>query len=287
MPLDLKSLQTFRLVARFGSLSRAAGQLGLTTPAVSIQIRNLEMDLGVKLFDHRPNRVTLTHHGRVLLREANGILESVVQAREAVTRTPHNYEGNLPIAVASDLSSILAKKISAFTAQHPNLGVTILARRTRESIALVLSGEIDMAIGYFPRVPKDLTKKPIMETTISLMVPRSHPLAGNTAPKLSDIFACRVITRLLILDDAILPRSNPIHLPNLIAVDTCQSAIDFVQLQQGVGLVHDICAEACTHKNLVKIDVSKHFAKTSISILTRSNASLGPAANGLIQKLIS
>lgn len=286
MTFDLKTLQTFRLVARFGSLSRAARQLGLTTPAVSIQIRNLEADLGAKLFDHRPNRVSLTHQGRILLREANGILDSVVKARESVNSTQYRYEGNLPISISADLSRLLLKRVSDFAREHPNLGLTILARRTRESIALLLGGEIELAIGFFPKVPRDVSRHTIMNTSVSLVVPRNHPMTQCKKIKLADIFEHRIVTRLLTLDEALTPKSSTMRLPNLIAVDTCQSVLDFVELGQGIGLVHDVCATVDPRKRLVEIDVTELFSTTSISLLTRSNSSLSPAGQALVRHLL-
>jgi DNA-binding transcriptional LysR family regulator len=285
MYLDLKRLDTFRLVARFGSLSRVAAQRGLTVPAVSIQIKNLETELGVKLFDHRPNRVTLTHHGRLLLKEANELLDSAVRVKEAITKPAHGYEGNVMVSVATDLGRLFAPKVAAFVDQHPNLNVTILARRTRESIALVMSGEIDMAVGFFPRVPRGIIKTAITDTAISLVVPRSHPLARKTSPTLAEVFAFRVVARRLLLDDASLTWPSQLHLPNLIAVDTCQLALDFAEFGQGVGLVHDACANFDPRKKLRLIDMTRYFAATNVSLIARSGAVLSPAAQALMHAL--
>jgi DNA-binding transcriptional LysR family regulator len=286
MSMDLKKLDTFRLVARFGSLSRVAAQRGLTLPAVSIQIKNLETDLGVKLFDHRPNRVTLTHHGRILLKEANSILDSVVRAREVLTKPVHGYEGNVLVSISADLGRLFAPRVAAFLRRHPNLNVTILARRTRESLALVMGGEIDMAIGFFPRVPRGVSRTMIADTDISLVIPRGHALARQKAPGLADVFAYRVVTRRLLLDDAVVTKKTPLYLPNLIAVDTCQLAMDFVECEQGVGLVHGLCATADPRKTLLQIDMTRHFAKTGVALITRANAALGPAAQALRESFV-
>lgn len=285
MTIDLKKLETFRLVARFGSLSRAAVQLGLTVPAVSIQIKNLETDLGVRLFDHRPNRLKLTHHGSILLKDTNAILESVERAKETLTHPVHSYEGNILIAVSADLATFAVPVVSAFASKHPNLSITMLARRTRESISLVLSGEVDMAIGFFPKIPRGLSKKVLLDSNITLLVPQRHPLARHRKPSLSQVLDFRVTTRRLILDDVILPRKTSIYLPNIIAVDTCRLAIDFVELQQGVGLVHGFCAQAEKRKKLCQIDMSHFFVRNPASLILRSNATLGPAASALEKEI--
>jgi DNA-binding transcriptional LysR family regulator len=285
--MDLKKLDMFRLVARFGSLTRAAAQFGVTLPAISIQIKKLENELGVKLFDHRPNRVILTDHGKILLREANNVIESVVRAQEAVKKPTTSYEGSLLIAIASDLGHLVAPKIAAFIGRHPNLNATILSRRTRESMALVSSGEIDMAVGFFPRIPRGLAKRIILNTGVSLVIPRRHPLACKKAPTLAEVFAHRVVARRLLLDDALYAEKNPLYLPNVINVDTCQMAINLVELGQGIALAHDICVQAASQKRLVELDVTRHFAKNEVSLITRADAPLGPVAQALVAIFMS
>jgi DNA-binding transcriptional LysR family regulator len=285
--MDLKKLDMFRLVARFGSLSRAAAQFGVTLQAVSIQIKKLETELGVKLFDHRPNRVILTDHGKILLREANNVIESVVRAKEALTKPIAGYEGNLLISIASDIGQLFAPKIATFIGSHPSLSVTILSRRTRESMALVSSGEVDMALGFFPRIPRGIAKKTILHTDISLVVPRKHSLARKKSPTLTDVFAHRVVARRLLLDDALYADKNPLYLPNMINVDTCELAIDFVKLGEGVALTHGVCSRLAKQGGLIQIDMTRHFAKNEISLITRANAPLGPVAHALVQTFIA
>jgi DNA-binding transcriptional LysR family regulator len=285
--MDLKKLDMFRLVARFGSLSRAAAQFGVTLQAVSIQIKKLETELGVKLFDHRPNRVILTDHGKILLREANNVIESVVRAKEALTQPVAGYEGNVLISVASDIGHLFAPKIAEFIGQHPSLSVTILSRRTRESIALVSSGETDMALGFYPRIPRGIAKKAILHTEISLVVPHKHPLTRKKNPTLADVFAHRVVARRLLLDDALYADKNPLYLPNIINVDTCELAIDFVRLGQGVALVHDVCSRSLKGAGLTRIDMTRHFAINDISLITRASAPLGPVSHALFQTFIA
>lgn len=72
----------------------------------------------------------------------------------------------------------------------------------------------------------------------------------------------------------------------LDSVDTCQLTIDFVRFGHGVGLIHGLCAGADLAKDLRQIDMTRHFARTGIALITRSNAALRPAARALMQAVI-
>ena len=78
--LDLRKLRAFNLVARHGSLRIAAARLNLTVPAVSLQIRKLEEELGIALFRRLPNKLVLTREGEAFLIEVEGIFERVEHA---------------------------------------------------------------------------------------------------------------------------------------------------------------------------------------------------------------
>lgn len=285
--MDLKKLNTFRLVARYESLSRAADLEGLTVPAVSIQIKKLEQELGTKLFEHYPKKLILTDKGRILLKEANRVFEAVDRAKAAIAEDDDGYVGAVSVALHTDLSKIYAPKIAEFVQDHPKLDATILTRSSREIVDLVKNGEIDIGIGFFKTVPRGINKKKIQDTDISLVFPRGHPLQRRKTPTLNEIASYRVVMRRRssptrqMIDDTF--SQNKIELPNVLEVGRCQSVMEFVKLGLGVGLVHTICGCAEAHKNLIQIEMGRWFEKTDVSIITHSGASLSAAHQALIR----
>src|SRR4051794_11154798 len=135
--MDLKRVSTFRIVARYESLRRAADLAGLTVPAVSIQIKKLEQELGAKLFEHYPKKLVLTDKGRIFLKETNRLFEAVDRAKASIAGLDDGYVGNLSVALHTDLSKICAPRIAQFIKAHPKLDVTILTRSSREILELV------------------------------------------------------------------------------------------------------------------------------------------------------
>lgn len=289
--MDLKKLETFRSIARDGSLGRAASRHGLTLPALSIQLKKLEAELGVALFDHRPNKLVLTPQGRIFLKEVNRVFEALDRAKASVTGTRDDYIGNVSVSLATDVAKFFAPGIAQFVRQHPQLNVAILARPSNETMAMVMNGDVDIGVGFFRKVQRGIVKRKIGETDIALVFPRDHPLKQKKNPTLADISDYRVVLRRRasatrrIIDQTF--AAQGIALPNILEVARCQSAMDFVELGLGVGLVHTICAYAEPHKKLAHVNMSRYFGSTEVCLITRSNAALSTAHQALIQTFMN
>ena len=287
--MDLKKLDTFRSIARYGSLRKAAARHGLTLPAISIQLRKLEAELGAKLFDHLPNKLLLTDQGRVFLDEINWVFEALDRAKASIGKTGDEYSGTVSISLASDIASVFANGIADFVRHHPKLNVAIRSRPSRETLSMVANGDIDLGVGFFRRGQRGITKKKIGETNIALVFPSGHPLERIKQPTLQDVAAYRLIVRRResgtrqVVDAAFADRH--VNLPSIVEVTRCQTALDFVELGLGVGLVHTICACTERREKLVRADMSEYFGQTDIALVTRSKGPLG-AAHGALMRVI-
>jgi DNA-binding transcriptional LysR family regulator len=285
--MDLKKLDTFRSIARYGSLGRAATRQGLTLPALSIQLKKLEAELGAKLFDHRPNKLVLTDRGRIFLKEVNRVFEALDRAKASVEEPADEFVGNVSVSLATDIAKFFAPGIARFVQDHPKLNVAILARPSRETMSMVVNGDVDIGVGFFRKTRRGITKRKIGETDLALVFPRGHPIARIKRPSLKEIAEHRVVLRRRssatrrFIDQAF--SAQGVDLPNILEVARCQSAMDFVELGLGVGLVHTICACAEPHKKLVQVNMSRYFGHTDVAVITRSNATLGAAQRSLMQ----
>jgi DNA-binding transcriptional LysR family regulator len=288
--MDLKRLTTFRSVAKHGSLGRAATQQGLTIPAVCIQIKTLEKELGVKLFDHHLNKLVLNDRGLVFLKEIGPAFDALEKARAAVTEPVVGYSGAVSVSLATDIARFFAPAIAAFIKEHPKLKVTILARPSREGMAQVVSGEVDIGVGFFKSAPRGVARRKVSETRFCLIFPRGHELASKKRLTLQDIATHRVVMPRRnsptgrIIDAAF--ADSGLDLPDFLEVARCQTGMDFVDLGLGVGIVHRICACAETHKNLVQVDMSQQLGKTDIALITRENNAMSLGQQALVRALL-
>lgn len=284
--MDFKRLRAFYLVAKHGSLRRAANQLGLTLPTLSVQLKKLEHELNVKLFHHLPNKLLITERGHLFLQEVTRVLEALEQARAAVSNQTDDFTGKVSISMGSDIAKHFAPRIALFIKHHPQLALSILARHSRETLALVLGGEVDLGIGRFKSTPRGIHRGKILENGIWLAFPRNHPLSSRQNVGLKDLAAFRIITltrnsetRKMV--DSVFHREQ-IEPEKMLEVGTCRSAIEFVRLGLGVALVHDICVIGERRSKVQFINMSNLFGKAEVSLIHRINGLITPAQRATI-----
>jgi len=285
--MNLKHLTAFYLVAKHGRLLQAANHLGLSVPTISLQIKTLESELGVQLFQHRPNKLILTEPGRVFFKEIKGVFDALDRAKSAVSMDGESYTGRISISLGSDIAKFFAPQIATFIREHARLSITLLARPSTETLSLVTEGEVDLGVGRFERIPRGIHGQMLLEYGVCLVFPRNHPLSRLRKLRLNDLTAYRLIvlargsaTRKAI--DNAFARSGS-EMQSIVEVGNCQSACDLARLGLGVALVHDICLATLRDKNLQSVDLTEYFSKTHVSLIYRDASSLSVAHRALIK----
>ena len=187
-------------VARLGSFSAAATELGYTQAAVSQQIAALENDLKTRLLNRRP--VTPTEAGARLLEHAEPILLRLDAARTDVTRMTKTPPATLLIGVTplAGATSALATALAVLRNRMPRLGVTIQTGSRRETAVAVARGELDLALTDGLTAPGDplpeespVTAVGLSETQVAVILPNGHPLAKSRSLRLTDLADARWI----------------------------------------------------------------------------------------------
>jgi DNA-binding transcriptional LysR family regulator len=288
--LDLKKLRAFELAAKHGSLRRAATRLGLTVPAISFQIRRLEEDLGIVLFQRLPNRLVLTAAGENLLRETEGIYERIEKAL-GVLSPAAAPKTRFAVSTSSDLVWYFSPRISGYIRRYPAIEISLHIYKSSETLALVSEGDLDAGIGFFPKLPKALAKERITESTLSMACSPGHPLLGRQPIRLDDI----VRHRLLVLPDGSSTRKvidgafddSGIAPQEIIEAGNCQTALEFAERGVGVAIVHSLCAGHMRGARLSYVDLGHHFGKIDFCVIYRRQHKLSPALQGLLEELTS
>jgi len=288
--MDLRSLEAFCLVARLGTLARAASQMKVSPAAISLQIKRLEAELAIKLFDHRPNKMLLTNHGERWLKVASQIMEELEKAKEIPPGNRDKSPQKITISMRNDCANFFPPAIARFVKAHPKLATTILVRPTETCLSLVMKGEADLGLGRFGNVPKGIDKEELMESSLMAIFPRNHPFAQKAKIGIKDLAAHRLITPasgtaarhtidLAFFSDGVQPQ-------DIIEVSDCRMTAEYARLGLGVGLVHDKCFSVETRKMMRCVDLSGLFEKEKISLIYRQAASFGPIHRALIGTLI-
>ncbi len=224
------------------------------------------------------------------MNEAKHVFEVPLKFKEAISVEPQMYSGKLTISLGTDLSKFFARGIAAFSQNHPGLRITILSRPSAEALSTLLDGAVDVAIGWFPRVPRGIQKKPLLNSTMHLIVPNDHPLSRKKKLSLSDIAGSRIILHRgraaarRLIDSSF--HNNGIELDNILEVEICESIIEFVRLGLGVGFVHAICLPR--QLNLMRsLDMRNEFGSIEISMIYRKSITSQPSYQAFIDSLVN
>jgi DNA-binding transcriptional LysR family regulator len=288
--MDFRSLEAFCLVVRLGTLAKAASQMGISPAAISLQIKNLEAELGFKLFHHHPNKLLLTTQGEGFLKVASSVLGELERAKEITLRAQQKSSQRIAIALRNDCANFFSPAIASFVKGHPTLATTILVRPTESCLALVMKGEVDLGLGRFGGVPKGIHKEELMESSLMAVFSRSHQLSKKVKIDLRDLAAHRLITPASgtaarrTIDMAFF--SGGVEPQDIIEVSDCRMTAEYARLGLGAGLVHNNCMSAELKKVVRCVDLSGLFEKDRISLIYRQAALFGPIHQALINTLV-
>jgi LysR family transcriptional regulator, low CO2-responsive transcriptional regulator len=175
--VTLRQLRIFSAVARHLSFGKAAEELHLTPPAISMQIKELEEQVGLPLFDRGGRSVTLTVTGEYLLVYVRKILATLKDAEDAVARLSGLQTGRLTIGMVSTAKYFVPRLMARFRAEHPGIEVRLAIGGNREQlVALLQANEVDLAI--MGRPPRELATRaePFAVHPHVIVTPPDHPL---------------------------------------------------------------------------------------------------------------
>ena len=195
--MELRQLAVFVAVAEEGSFTRAADRLYVVQSAVSASVKNLEQELGARLFDRSTHKVALSDAGRVLLPEARATLAAAAAARDAVDAVRGAVRGTIMLGnlQAQGMRSIdLAGVLAEFRSEHPGVEVQIRQGGSQEMATKVREGELDLAFVALPdeRFP-GVELVPLAGEPIVLALAADHPLAARTRVELSALVSETIV----------------------------------------------------------------------------------------------
>jgi DNA-binding transcriptional LysR family regulator len=179
--MDTRQLQAFCTVVEKKSFSHAAEQLGVTQPAVSLQVRALEDRVGQTLLDRSGRRVEPTEAGRRLYRSAQRMLALEEQLLEEVAAEDGRVVGTLAIGASTGPGAHLVPLLLCeFQAEHPDLHVALSIWDTQTVIEKVVDRQLELGVVGALRRHRSLEFEPLVRDEIVLAVPPGHSAAGGT-----------------------------------------------------------------------------------------------------------
>jgi molybdate transport repressor ModE-like protein len=193
--ITLRQLRIFEAVARHGSISRAAAEVHLTQPAVSMQVKQLEEQIGLPLVEQIGKRMCLTEAGQELRGHAGRIAAQMVDLNAAMDQFRGLERGLIRVAVVSTANYFLPPLIARFVERHPGVRISLQVANRDTVLAALADSRADLAITGQPPDSSDVTSQRFMDNPLVVIAAPSHPLAAQTSIKFSRLAEATLVLR--------------------------------------------------------------------------------------------
>lgn len=186
--MDLRQLRYFLAVANTQHMTRAAEQLHVTQSTLSHQIGQMEQALATRLFDRVGRGIRLTEAGELFRGFAQRALAELESGVTALAELDHVLRGQLRIGVIHTInSSLVPPVISRFVAEHGGVTVTVDEMSGIDIEQAIVSGRLDLGIGFAPAASGDIVAEPLFDEKIVLIAPRTAASQGRRTMRASGL----------------------------------------------------------------------------------------------------
>lgn len=287
--MEVRDLQVFISVAKHLNYTRAGEEVHLSQPSVSVRIKQLESQLGVKLFEQLGKKVALTEAGQLLVPYANRVIRAVEDARHAIEELQGLDRGSLRIGASTTPGMyVIPGTIARFKELHPRIDVHLGIRDTREIEDGVIRNEFDFGFVGGHLVGDEVDVLPWLTDELVLIVPPRHRLASKKIVKRDDLVKERFIgresgsaTRATVADRL---KEWEIQLETVMEMENPESVKKAVQSGLGIAFISKFAVETeLKAKALAAIRIPKLAISRELKIVYRKDKHLGRAARAFIE----
>jgi len=179
MNVTFRQLSLFESVARNLSFTRAAEELHLSQPAVSMQIRQLEESVGLPLFEKLGKQVSLTEVGREVCHYSQEINRNLTEMEEVLASLKGLNRGHLHVAVASTVNYFAPRLMAAFHRAYPGIDLELDVANRERLIQLLVANSVDMVLMGQPPDNVEVEAEAFMQNPLVVVAPANHALSGE------------------------------------------------------------------------------------------------------------
>ena len=196
MNLTFRQLRVFTEVARQLSFARAAESLHLTPPAVTMQVKEIEAQVGFPLFDRQGRQISLTTAGEYFLVYARRLLATLKETEDAMARFRKLESGLLTIGIVTTAQYFLPQLLVRFQREHPGVDVRLRVGANREALLENLrAGEVDLAVMGRPLTELATRAEAFAAHPLVFVAPPGHPLGAVGHPPAQHLEGCPFVVR--------------------------------------------------------------------------------------------
>ncbi|RYF70989.1 MAG: LysR family transcriptional regulator [Comamonadaceae bacterium] len=282
MNVTLRQLRVFRSVAEGRNFSRAGDEVGLTQPAVSRAIGELESQLGLRLLDRTTREVVLTDAGQSLAARLERVLDELDQTLQDVAGLANAHSGKVRVATSPTLSAnVMPACIAACAAQAPGVRFMLLDRIQQDVLDSVRSGEVDFGVVVEPSAANDLHCEAILNDPFVLVAPPGHPLSARKSVRWSALDGQALVlldhasgSRRLI-DEALARHSAICEVRQQVGHPT--TVFRMVEAGIGISVMPALAVPSAGLRSLAVVPLVPRIER-AIMLIRRRNRALSPLA---------
>ncbi|WP_248929852.1 LysR family transcriptional regulator [Paenibacillus hamazuiensis] len=284
--MELRQLEYFVAVSEELHFTKAADKIGISQPNLSLQIKALEEEIGMPLFDRIGKRIGLTEAGSLLLRHTRSMFQNIQNALHEIDDLLHQRGGNLSVgALPSELDFRLTPMFISFIRKYPNVRLKIASEVNLDE--LVLSTEIDIGITVKPLFDPRLVVRPLAREEYGVVVSKEHELSTKESISLIELKELPVVmyprefcwARKFVENWC---QQHGFNLNVLVETSTLSSIFHFVRENIGVAVVANSLLESIDKHNLRFIPIHDYPPVREMSIIYRADKYLSHAAQAFI-----
>lgn len=255
MNITSRQLKAFLLTARHQSFSRAAEQLFITQSGMSVLVRELEAQLGFRLFDRTTRRVSLTEFGTRFLPIADRSVLELETAASNIGRSASAANQRLAIGAPPVVSAnLLPAAIAQYTKLHPELQIRLHDAERPQLLAMLEAGEIDVALSAYVHPAPGLRRSPLLRFSLMAVVPEQEAQALPARLRWADVAAHRLVglkpsSPIQELVDHQLQRLGRSAPPDVVCTYS-ETQIAMVEAGAGIAVLPSFAMPACRKRRV-------------------------------------
>ena len=286
----LEWLRGFYYVARKGNIKNAARVMGRQQLTISRQIKCIEKELGITLFDQSLGKMVLTPEGKIVLDKYISIFEDIKSIRHESREKNLEYHGKFVISASHTvIDSFLPTYIVNFTKAHPLVSFHLDEALFEVVIEKVDSGEADLGIGYMGILPATIVPYELFTTKTVLIAPKNHSFFTGENPTLEQISQCPLI--LFSHSGAIEPyirdrfAKEQLKLNVILTQNSISSAKKYVELGMGAAITGNNVISKEDEKSFQVIPLDTYFQDRTYFLFLRRRKYRSQALKAFIRTI--
>ncbi|WP_053371877.1 LysR family transcriptional regulator [Paenibacillus sp. FJAT-27812] len=287
--MELRQLECFIAICEELHFTRASEKLGITQPTLSYQIKLLEDDLGMPLFNRIGKKITMTEAGSLLRNHCSTIFGSLAGAREEIFELQHIERGTLSIGVLiGEINELVSGLLIDFHRMYPKVQIKLYG--VEDVVEPLVDNDLDFAVTILPLEDERFSKVSLYEEQFYFVMNEDHPLSKNKSIALDEVKKASVIMfppthRCRKMIDLACSLQS-FDLNPKIETSTIESLLMLVRSGAGISILSKTLLELYPHPELKVVPLTNPVLKREVGVIYLKDRYMGKAAKEFIELLI-